>query len=108
MRTSPRSYAPRPCSAHQGPRPTRPAASRAGCPPDELTIETDHLGLTPRERHVLDLLTQGRTNGQIAKELYISTTTASVHVSNILRKLGVTNRVEAAAIAERHSAGPKW
>ena len=76
---------------------------RNGDPPanDNLTIETDHLGLTPRERHVLSLLARGRTNGEIATELYISTKTASVHVSNILRKLGVTNRVEAATIAER-------
>ena len=75
---------------------------RSGDPPgdDDLTVETDHLGLTPRERQILTLLTEGRTNGEIAHELYISTKTASVHVSNILRKLGVTNRAEAAAIAE--------
>ena len=50
---------------------------------------------------MLALLAAGRSNGQIGKELYISTKTASVHVSSILRKLGVTNRVEAAAIAAR-------
>jgi DNA-binding CsgD family transcriptional regulator/tetratricopeptide (TPR) repeat protein len=59
------------------------------------------LGLTPREHEVLALLTRGRSNGEIAQELFISTKTASVHVSNILRKLGVTNRIEAAAFAER-------
>ena len=58
-------------------------------------------GLTPREHEVLALLARGRSNGQIAQELYISTKTASVHVSNILRKLGVANRVEAAALAVR-------
>jgi DNA-binding CsgD family transcriptional regulator len=61
--------------------------------------------LTTRERDVLDLLARGWTNGQIAAELFISTKTASVHVSNILRKLGVTNRVEAAHIAQTSSDG---
>ncbi|WP_441250144.1 helix-turn-helix transcriptional regulator [Kitasatospora sp. McL0602] len=57
------------------------------------------LGLTPRERDVLQLLTQGRTNRQIAEALYISPKTASVHVSNILAKLAVGTRGEAAALA---------
>lgn len=61
--------------------------------------------LTRRERDVLNLLGRGRTNGQIAAELFISTKTASVHVSNILRKLGVTNRVEAAHITQTSSDG---
>jgi DNA-binding NarL/FixJ family response regulator len=50
---------------------------------------------------VLRLLAAARTNTQIGAELYISPTTARVHVSNILRKLGVSNRVQAAALAER-------
>jgi DNA-binding CsgD family transcriptional regulator/tetratricopeptide (TPR) repeat protein len=58
-------------------------------------------GLTGRELAVLRLLAAGRTNAQIGAELYISPTTARVHVSNILRKLGVTSRVQAAALAER-------
>jgi DNA-binding CsgD family transcriptional regulator len=62
---------------------------------------TDQYGLTAREREVLDLLARGRTNGEIGHELFISTRTASVHVSNILRKLGVSNRVEAASVAHR-------
>jgi DNA-binding NarL/FixJ family response regulator len=53
--------------------------------------------LTDREIQVLDLLAEGRTNRQIASELFISAKTTSVHVSNILRKLGVQNRGEAAA-----------
>jgi DNA-binding NarL/FixJ family response regulator len=56
-------------------------------------------GLTSREREVLVLVAAGRTNRQIGEELYISEKTASVHVSNILAKLGVTNRVEAGAKA---------
>ncbi|AXK37452.1 LuxR family transcriptional regulator [Streptomyces armeniacus] len=58
-------------------------------------------GLTARERDVLGLVADGRTNRQIAQALYISPKTASVHVSNILAKLGVTGRGEAAAMAHR-------
>ncbi|MEV4114592.1 AAA family ATPase [Nonomuraea sp. NPDC049695] len=59
--------------------------------------------LTPRELEVLRLVTQGRTNRDIAAELFISAKTVSVHVSNILAKLGVTSRGEAAAAAHRLS-----
>jgi DNA-binding NarL/FixJ family response regulator len=55
--------------------------------------------LTPREAEVLGLLAQGRTNRQIGAELYISEKTASVHVSNIIAKLGASGRTEAVAIA---------
>ena len=57
--------------------------------------------LTDRERDVLRLLSRGQSNRQIGAELFISPKTASVHVSNILAKLAVTNRTEAAAIAHR-------
>ncbi|MGW5732734.1 helix-turn-helix transcriptional regulator [Streptomyces sp. NPDC055261] len=59
------------------------------------------LGLTSRERDVLRRVAAGRSNRQIAEELFISPKTASVHVSNILAKLGVTGRGEAAALAHR-------
>jgi DNA-binding CsgD family transcriptional regulator len=62
-------------------------------------------GLTPRELEVLRLVAQGYSNGRIGKELFISTKTASVHVSNILRKLNATNRIEAAAIANKAGIG---
>ena len=58
-------------------------------------------GLTAREMEVLRLVTAGRSNQQIAAELFISPKTASVHVSNILGKLGVASRTEAAATAHR-------
>ncbi|MEO9239137.1 MAG: response regulator transcription factor, partial [Jatrophihabitantaceae bacterium] len=57
--------------------------------------------LTPRERDVLALLVQGRTNRQVARQLYISEKTVSVHVSNLLAKLGVRSRAEAAVLARR-------
>ena len=53
-------------------------------------------GLTPRESEVLVLLSNGRTNRQIAEELFISERTVGVHVSRILHKLGVPNRGAAA------------
>nr|WP_309226737.1 response regulator transcription factor [Streptomyces lunaelactis] len=59
------------------------------------------LGLTRREEDVLRLVAAGRSNRLIAEELYISPKTASVHVSNILAKLGVSGRGEAAAMAHR-------
>jgi DNA-binding NarL/FixJ family response regulator len=55
--------------------------------------------LTAREREVLRLMSRGRSNRQIGEELFISQKTASVHVSNILAKLGAASRTEAAAIA---------
>ncbi len=61
----------------------------------------NELGLSPRELEVLALIAQGRTNAQIASELFISPKTAGVHVTHILNKLGVSNRVEAAMIASR-------
>jgi DNA-binding CsgD family transcriptional regulator len=57
--------------------------------------------LTAREREVLRLVAEGMSNGQIAQRLYISPKTASVHVSRIIAKLEVSNRVEAAAVAHR-------
>jgi DNA-binding CsgD family transcriptional regulator len=72
------------------------AAITPGPPPDPTGV-----GLTPREREVLALLGNGLSNARIARALYISEKTASVHVSNILRKLGVTSRVQAATAAAK-------
>jgi DNA-binding CsgD family transcriptional regulator len=63
--------------------------------------DDEHLGLSPRELQVLALVAEGATNRQVAEQLYISPKTASVHVSNILAKLGVSSRGEAAALARR-------
>ena len=60
--------------------------------------------LTGREREVLSLLARGMSNREIGTELFITPKTASVHVSNILGKLGAASRTEAAAIAYREGA----
>jgi DNA-binding NarL/FixJ family response regulator len=57
--------------------------------------------LTPREQEVMRLVAQGLTNRQIGRRLFISEKTASVHVSNVLAKLGAGGRTEAVAIAHR-------
>ena len=70
----------------------------AGSIPDE---PLRRLGLTDREAEVLDLLVEGRTNRQIGDVLFISEKTVSVHVTNLLRKLGVQSRTEAAQMSRR-------
>jgi DNA-binding CsgD family transcriptional regulator len=77
------------------PTPT-PSEGTDGTAPD---AGLRRLGLTRRETEVLGLVAEGRTNRQIAERLFISDKTASVHVSNILAKLGVANRAAAAAAA---------
>lgn len=71
---------------------------------DESRPLTAHvlLDLTPREVEVLRLLGEGLTNAEIAGRLFISTKTAGNHVSNILMKLGLRNRAQAAAAARTH------
>jgi DNA-binding CsgD family transcriptional regulator len=62
----------------------------------------DPLGaLTRRERDVLTLVAEGRSNREVAEALFISEKTASVHVSHILAKLGVSSRVQASAVVHR-------
>jgi DNA-binding CsgD family transcriptional regulator len=80
-----------------------------GLRPEEAqrpSAEASELGLTPREREVLQLLARGYTNREIAAELVISVKTASVHVSHILRKLEVSSRIEAAQVAQRLTPPP--
>jgi DNA-binding NarL/FixJ family response regulator len=78
-----------------------PAAAVTGDASVEQGPASDDHGLTAREREVLALLVEGHTNKRIAEQLFISESTAGVHVSNILGKLGVTSRTEAATVATR-------
>ncbi len=70
-------------------------------PDDEALRSTSRFGLTEREADVLRLLDEGRTNREIGAALFISPKTVSVHVSSIMRKLGVRRRADAARIARR-------
>lgn len=81
---------------HHVPLPTSPRR-RVDC----AELPAPAYGLTEREHEVLSLVAAGRTNAAIARQLYISPKTASVHVSHILAKLGVASRTEAAAVAYR-------
>ena len=57
--------------------------------------------LTQRELEVLELVTEGKTNSQIAHDIFVSTNTAKAHVGSILEKFGVKDRVQAAVMAVR-------
>jgi len=78
-----------------------PEAKAESAPAAREAPAADPFGLTSREREVLALVAVGHTNKRIAETLFISESTAGVHVSNILAKLGVASRTEAAAVAVR-------
>ena len=82
-----------------------PAGDQAAQAADLGEQARHQYGLTARELEVLRLVAIGRSNRDIAAELFISAKTASVHVSNIMSKLGVASRVEAAALAYRLGLG---
>ena len=99
----------RTAEARQHSDPAREVAHRLGARPllDELSAAGSTAAraapepgtLTPREHEILTLVAQGRSNGEIARQLFISAKTVSVHVSNILAKLGASGRTEASALA---------
>jgi len=64
-------------------------------------------GLTPREREVAAHIAAGRTNREIAAELYVSERTVETHVANVLRKLGLSSRVGIAIWATQHDLAPR-
>ncbi|HKQ17225.1 MAG TPA: LuxR C-terminal-related transcriptional regulator [Solirubrobacterales bacterium] len=84
-----------------GDRPREPSALVRGVVGESRPERTDTFGLSPREHEVLALISEGRTNREIGERLFISQKTVGVHVGNILAKLGVSGRVEAAAVAIR-------
>ena len=71
-------------------------------PMDDNKPEHDNFQLTNRELEVLSLIADGFNNHKIAETLMIETSTVKTHVSNILGKLNVSNRTEAAALAAKH------
>jgi DNA-binding CsgD family transcriptional regulator/tetratricopeptide (TPR) repeat protein len=92
--------------------PPTDASAAAPVPPSPLVLGLageappagngrDPFGLSAREREVLRLIAQGRTNPEIGERLFITRKTVGVHVGNILAKLGVSGRVEAATVAIR-------
>ena len=76
-----------------------------GARDDDRETPLAALGLTAREAEVLELVGEGLTNRQIAERLFISPKTAGLHVSNILGKLKVANRTQAAEVAHRARVG---
>ncbi|HSV28721.1 MAG TPA: response regulator transcription factor [Candidatus Omnitrophota bacterium] len=75
-----------------------PEPSKAGGEPDSRTIEAL---LTPRQRDVLAMLRQGKSNKEIARDLHLAEITVKLHVTAILRSLGVENRTQAAILAAK-------
>jgi DNA-binding NarL/FixJ family response regulator len=81
--------------------PTRPDGLMADFAAPIGPVRRPDFGLSKREVEVLALIAEGRSNPEIGRQLYITRKTVAVHVSNILTKLGVSGRVEAAAAAIR-------
>ena len=103
--------------AHSGRSTLAPEAIQALIQADAPALVFDQeavedFGLTPREREVLALMVEGLNNPEIAERLVVSRSTAKAHVSNILSKLGVSNRGEAIAMAIQYnlagSAARHW
>jgi DNA-binding NarL/FixJ family response regulator len=85
---------------HRIPDGDRRLAERAGLKPRSTAQHSGH-ALTPREQEVLGLLSNGLSNREIARTLWIAESTAKVHVRNVLRKLGARSRTEAAALSSQ-------
>jgi two-component system response regulator DegU len=66
------------------------------------TQEADEVGLTRREKEILQLVAEGGTNGDVARRLWVTEQTVKFHLANIFRKLDVTNRTQASRWAHAH------
>jgi DNA-binding NarL/FixJ family response regulator len=77
----------------------------------EVTLSGEAEELTQREREILRLVADGRTNARIGRELWVTEQTVKFHLSNVYRKLGVSNRTEASRFAYTHGlvrgSGPR-
>lgn len=82
-----------------GVRTESPTESPAGSPPGEIEK------LTPREREILACIARGQSNKEIARELEVAESTVKIHVQNMLRKLGLCSRVQAAVYAVENGLG---
>jgi DNA-binding CsgD family transcriptional regulator len=83
--------------------PSPASGSRVALTPDAAHVKTyGRALLSPREREVLSLLADGRTNKEIARQLVISVATVNYHVASVLTKLGADNRTQAATIVSQH------
>jgi NarL family two-component system response regulator LiaR len=89
--------------AAQAGKPTlSPAAFQVLVQSSDSQSQKQDFDLTERELQVLEMLVQGLSNNEIAEQLVITVATVKYHISNILKKLGATNRTEAAAHAVQH------
>lgn len=70
--------------------------------PTSAITQSPFIPLSSREQEVLRLITEGASNTEIARRLYVSPNTIKTHVRNILNKLGVEHRLQAAVVALRH------
>ena len=90
---------------------TRPASDSTPAPPEtppEQSEDREALqSLSPREREILALIARGDSNKLIGRELDIAETTVKIHVQHILRKLGLSSRVQAAVFATKNDASPQ-
>jgi two-component system, NarL family, response regulator LiaR len=73
-----------------------------GSPADAFTIQRDRYGLTRRELEILQLVAEGLSNAELAARVRVTEQTVKFHLSNIYKKLGVSNRTEAARWAQIH------
>lgn len=70
-------------------------------------LAADHEKLSPREREILGFLARGASNKEIARALDLAESTVKIHIQGILKKLGMTSRVQAAVYAVEHNLVPK-
>ncbi|HEY9889514.1 MAG TPA: response regulator transcription factor [Candidatus Obscuribacterales bacterium] len=84
------------------PEPVPPALPEHRLPALSLSVAADHFALTDREKSVLDLLSEGMSNAQIASTLFLSPRTIEKYVTNLLRKTDTSNRAELLRFAMDH------